>query len=319
MTKSRLLLWAGILAILFATINFIAFMVLYVFVVFYIESFGWFVEEILGAYPLKTFSVVVAVGLAVTGAIMAFAGKKNLAPWFLLGAFFTEWSGFLLFGWALIEDITVSTSDVYEWVNTFGSDITLIVGSAGLLAAIVLSLISFFRKTETSPTSRSDKGVLMNEQVPHEIPAGWYPDPDGKPADRYWNGNAWGTETRPSMATVGPPAPAPIAPPAPAADPDSKPADRSSIGSARVAHQQKAGATKNGMGVAALVLGIIGVVLPMVFFVFSALALLFGSVGLGRVNRGEATNQGVATAGVVLGIIGLVISALLALFYLASP
>jgi hypothetical protein len=40
----------------------------------------------------------------------------------------------------------------------------------------------------------------MNEQVPHEIPAGWYPDPDGKPADRYWNGNAWGTETRPSMA-----------------------------------------------------------------------------------------------------------------------
>ena len=157
----------------------------------------------------------------------------------------------------------------------------------------------------------------MNGQVPHEIPAGWYPDPDGKPADRYWNGNAWGTETRPSMATVRPPAPAPMAPAVPASDPDGTPADRSSIGSAWLAHQQTAGAPKNGMGVAALVLGIIGVVLPMVFFVFSALALLFGFLGLGRVKRGEATNKGVATAGVVLGVIGLVISVLLALFYLA--
>jgi hypothetical protein len=26
----------------------------------------------------------------------------------------------------------------------------------------------------------------MSEQVPHEIRAGWYPDPDGKPADPYW-------------------------------------------------------------------------------------------------------------------------------------
>ena len=57
-------------------------------------------------------------------------------------------------------------------------------------------------------------------QVPNEIPAGWYPNPDSKPADRF------------------------------------------SIGSAWVAHQQKAGAPKNGMGVVALVLGIISVVLP---------------------------------------------------------
>ena len=133
----------------------------------------------------------------------------------------------------------------------------------------------------------------MNEQVPHEIPAGWYPDPDGKPADRYWNGNAWGTETRPSMATVRPPAPAPMAPVTIVSN----------------------SAPKNGMGVAALVLGIISVVLPWFFFVFAALAIIFGSVGQGRVNRGEATNKGVATAGVVLGAIGLVISALLALFY----
>jgi hypothetical protein len=149
----------------------------------------------------------------------------------------------------------------------------------------------------------------MNEQVPHEIPAGWYPDPDGKPADRYWNGNAWGTETRPSMATVRPPAPAPMAPPAPTPMAPAAPAPMAPV--TIVSNS----APKNGMGVAALVLGIISVVLPWFFFVFAALAIIFGSVGQGRVNRGEATNKGVATAGVVLGAIGLVISALLALFY----
>lgn len=167
----------------------------------------------------------------------------------------------------------------------------------------------------------------MNGQVPHEIPAGWYPDPDGKPADRYWNGNAWGTETRPSMATVRPPAPAPMAPAAPAPNPNSKPADPylTWVGQqqldllARTANGSTAGASKNGMGVAALVLGIISVVLPWSYFVAAALALLFGFLGLGRVNRGEATNKGVATAGVVLGFIGLFISALLTLINVFGP
>ena len=98
---------------------------------------------------------------------------------------------------------------------------------------------------------------------------------------------------------------------------DDPPQGKGNIKVGKPANGSTAGAPKNGMGVAALVVGIIGVVLPIVFFVFSALALLFGFLGLGRVKRGEATNKGVATAGVVLGVIGLVISALLALFYLA--
>ena len=28
-------------------------------------------------------------------------------------------------------------------------------------------------------------------------PAGWYPDPDGKPCERYWNGLRWTKKTRP--------------------------------------------------------------------------------------------------------------------------
>ncbi|MDA9890990.1 DUF4190 domain-containing protein [Actinomycetota bacterium] len=40
----------------------------------------------------------------------------------------------------------------------------------------------------------------MSEQVPHKRPAGWYPDPDGKPADRYWNGSAWVADQQTSGA-----------------------------------------------------------------------------------------------------------------------
>jgi len=59
------------------------------------------------------------------------------------------------------------------------------------------------------------------------------------------------------------------------------------------------------MGTASLIMGILGVIiLPIVF---SVLAIIFGSIGIGRANRGEATNKGVATTGLVLGIIGIVL------------
>jgi len=72
----------------------------------------------------------------------------------------------------------------------------------------------------------------------------------------------------------------------------------------------------NGMGTAALVMGILGLFLFPI--VFSILAIIFGSVGIGRVNRGEATNKGAATTGVVLGIIGLVLGLLIAVLIFAS-
>ncbi|WP_049871733.1 DUF4190 domain-containing protein [Catenulispora acidiphila] len=60
---------------------------------------------------------------------------------------------------------------------------------------------------------------------------------------------------------------------------------------------------RNGMGVAALVLGIAGFLVGPT----SILAIIFGRIGLNRVARGEATNRGVAQAGFVLGIVTLVL------------
>lgn len=40
----------------------------------------------------------------------------------------------------------------------------------------------------------------LESVINQEIPPGWYPDPDGKPADRYWNGSDWTSDTRPHVA-----------------------------------------------------------------------------------------------------------------------
>ncbi|WP_037679392.1 DUF4190 domain-containing protein [Streptomyces griseus] len=80
----------------------------------------------------------------------------------------------------------------------------------------------------------------------------------------------------------------------------------------------------NGMGTTGLVLGIIGVVCSVTFFlwffgvILGILAIIFGAIGRGKANRGEATNKGAATAGLVCGIVATVILPLLGLLLFAS-
>ncbi|MBH5337256.1 DUF4190 domain-containing protein [Streptomyces pactum] len=77
---------------------------------------------------------------------------------------------------------------------------------------------------------------------------------------------------------------------------------------------------RNGMGTAALTVGIIGLVCGLTYFlwlfaiVLGILAIIFGSIGKGKAQRGEANNAGSATAGIVCGIVGMVIP----LIYLAA-
>ncbi|GAA5018241.1 hypothetical protein GCM10023258_04930 [Terrabacter aeriphilus] len=49
----------------------------------------------------------------------------------------------------------------------------------------------------------------MTQQPPREIPAGWYPDPEGKPRSRYWDGDGWTDQTGPQLPAVPVAAPAP--------------------------------------------------------------------------------------------------------------
>ena len=63
----------------------------------------------------------------------------------------------------------------------------------------------------------------------------------------------------------------------------------------------------NGMGTAALIFGILGVV-QCIPFIGGILAIVFGRMGINKAKKGEATNGGMAKVGFWLGIAGIVIS-----------
>ncbi|MEU1676575.1 DUF4190 domain-containing protein [Streptomyces roseifaciens] len=75
----------------------------------------------------------------------------------------------------------------------------------------------------------------------------------------------------------------------------------------------------NGLGLAALVLGIVGTVFsPTVVLgaVLGILAVIFGAVGRAKVRGGEATNPGQALAGLILGCAALVATVLMVIVYI---
>ncbi|MGW6394262.1 DUF4352 domain-containing protein [Streptomyces sp. NPDC055103] len=73
-------------------------------------------------------------------------------------------------------------------------------------------------------------------------------------------------------------------------------------------------AMRNGLGTAALILGIIGTLsglIPLLFWLAGTLgliALILGLVGKGRVKRGEANNKGVTLTGAILGLVSLILA-----------
>ena len=71
---------------------------------------------------------------------------------------------------------------------------------------------------------------------------------------------------------------------------------------------------KNGMGIAALVLGISSFFCTSV--VGAVLAIIFGHMNMKAAERGQATNGSFGKAGFILGIIGGVVSILIIIVYI---
>ncbi|MEU3740913.1 DUF4190 domain-containing protein [Streptomyces sp. NPDC032198] len=81
-------------------------------------------------------------------------------------------------------------------------------------------------------------------------------------------------------------------------------------------------APANGMGVTALVLGIISAAVFCLWplaIVLGILAIIFGAIGRGRARRGEATNPGQALAGIICGIAGIVLGVALLVVLIVVP
>lgn len=80
-------------------------------------------------------------------------------------------------------------------------------------------------------------------------------------------------------------------------------------------YDQYAPAKRNGLGIAALVLGILSI--PAAFFagvpgiLLGLLAIVLGIIGLRRVRSRQADNKGMAIAGIVTGVVGLVLGVII--------
>lgn len=71
---------------------------------------------------------------------------------------------------------------------------------------------------------------------------------------------------------------------------------------------------RNGVGVAALVFGVVSLVLAvLVFFspfsfVLGLIAIILGIIGMSRASKGVATNRGQAAAGLITGVLSILIA-----------
>jgi len=78
----------------------------------------------------------------------------------------------------------------------------------------------------------------------------------------------------------------------------------------------------NGMGVTALVLGIVSAVVFCLWplaILLGVLAVIFGVIGRRKAHRGEATNGGMALAGLICGAVGVVLGiVMIVIFFSAS-
>lgn len=77
-------------------------------------------------------------------------------------------------------------------------------------------------------------------------------------------------------------------------------------------------ARTSGLAVAALVLGLVGL-LAWCTFVPSILGIVFGSIALGPIRRGESRGRGFALSGIILGGIGLLAGAATVFAVVRSP
>ena len=115
------------------------------------------------------------------------------------------------------------------------------------------------------------------QSLPIATPPGWYVDPVNQ-RQRWWDGIqcAFFDDTGAAPALAAFPSPPQV--------------------------------VTNGMATASLVLGIVGFVLCM-FLLPSALAVVFGIVGIVQADSRDGFGRGKAVAGLVLGALGLLLAA----------
>ncbi len=153
--------------------------------------------------------------------------------------------------------------------------------------------------TSTRTDSPEDPEEHVSDQPPNDRP-----DQGGPPSQGQGSGNG-------PPPGVGWPEPNQGQPPS--GDPGGQPPYGQPYGG-----QPYGASPKNGMGTAALVLGIIAIILAVFVFplgiLLGVIAAVLGYLGRKKAARREATNGGQATAGLVLGLVAVLVGGLIAAF-----
>jgi len=69
----------------------------------------------------------------------------------------------------------------------------------------------------------------------------------------------------------------------------------------------------NGKSIAALVLGILSIILPYIGFIIGIIAIVFSAISLKEIKKNQEQGRGMAIAGLVCGIVGTALYAIIIL------
>jgi hypothetical protein len=149
-------------------------------------------------------------------------------------------------------------------------------GDAHISVTATVRRAAAVTKPDVSPAA-----TLSDFETPRaSAPAGWYPDPHGYGPPRFWDGAAWTERRSPQVPPV---------PPKASACPDPK---------SSAAPQVPARGTSSRWSIAAMVLGVLGVLL----FPFGMVAVGLAVASIVKRERLGAAALGVALVGTVVGV-----------------
>jgi len=149
---------------------------------------------------------------AVLGGILYLSGKKLLLPWFVLTAIIVLLLP--LNGWQVNSDRIpgIGLFNAIRYLIDFGFEfgvgplIVLFfwVGYLLLFITFVLALVAFVKRVSNASQVTQVSSVSV-QHVEQQVSftsdgtalAGWFADPNGNPAERYWDGQSWTEQTRP--------------------------------------------------------------------------------------------------------------------------
>lgn len=161
--------------------------------------------------PLALIGTLAAIALGAAGGAMVFIGKPTLTPWLLLGAFIAQFIGWMSYGFTYAVPVVNLLQDI-QLLTSYVSILNLLVVLSDLIYIFLLVVIILvFLPANRNESSQSliatppvEMGEMMSINESDPLASGWYPDPDGKPSERFWDGFAWTEQTRPMTTNSAP-------------------------------------------------------------------------------------------------------------------